>query len=35
VIPAQTQLLRIEGAGHDLARGRFDMNAVIKAVLAK
>jgi predicted alpha/beta-hydrolase family hydrolase len=33
-IPAPTQLLPIDGAGHDLRRGRFDLAAVAAAFLA-
>jgi predicted alpha/beta-hydrolase family hydrolase len=33
LIPAPTQLIAIEGAGHDLKRGRFDLGAVVGAVL--
>jgi uncharacterized protein len=29
VIPAKTQLVVIEGAGHDLARGRFDLERLV------
>jgi uncharacterized protein len=29
VIPARTQLVVIEGAGHDLARGMFDINRLV------
>jgi predicted alpha/beta-hydrolase family hydrolase len=32
-IPAATQLLPIDGAGHDLRRGRFDLAAVVAAFL--
>lgn len=32
-IPAPTQVIPIEGAGHDLRRGRFDLGAVAAAVL--
>lgn len=32
VIPATTRILPIEGAGHDLRRGRFDLSAVITAL---
>jgi predicted alpha/beta-hydrolase family hydrolase len=31
-IPARTDLLSIEGAGHDLKRGRFDLGRVVAAV---
>jgi predicted alpha/beta-hydrolase family hydrolase len=34
LIPAQTRLIRIEGAGHDLKRGRLDFASVVEAVLA-
>jgi uncharacterized protein len=30
-IPARTQVMPIEGAGHDLKRGRFDLGAVVGA----
>ena len=33
VIPAATQLMPIDGAGHDLRRGRFDLAAVAAAFL--
>src|SRR5882762_2857293 len=33
-IPASTRLLPIDGAGHDLRRGRFDLAAVVAAFLA-
>jgi uncharacterized protein len=33
-IPAPVTLLRIEGAGHDLKRGRFDLGGVVDAVAA-
>ena len=32
-IPAATRLMPIDGAGHDLRRGRFDLDAVVIAVL--
>jgi predicted alpha/beta-hydrolase family hydrolase len=32
VIPATTRILPIEGAGHDLRRGRFDLSAVATAL---
>ena len=32
-IPAPTRLMPIEGAGHDLRRGRFDLGAVVAAAL--
>jgi predicted alpha/beta-hydrolase family hydrolase len=32
-IPASTQLLPIDGAGHDLRRGRFDLAAIVAAFL--
>jgi predicted alpha/beta-hydrolase family hydrolase len=32
IIPAATQLIRIEGAGHDLAKGRFDLHPMIAAL---
>ena len=31
VIPATTRILPIDGAGHDLRRGRFDLSAVVTA----
>jgi hypothetical protein len=34
LIPAKTQLIAIDGAGHDLKRGRFDLAAVATALLA-
>ena len=33
-IPAATRLLPIDGAGHDLRRGRFDLASVVAAFLA-
>jgi predicted alpha/beta-hydrolase family hydrolase len=33
LVPAPTQLLTVEGAGHDLRRGRFDLAAVVASVL--
>jgi predicted alpha/beta-hydrolase family hydrolase len=33
LIPAPTQIMSIEGAGHDLKRGRFDVAALVKLVL--
>ncbi len=33
LIPASTRLIPIEGAGHDLKRGRFDLASVVSAVL--
>ncbi|HEV2188602.1 MAG TPA: alpha/beta fold hydrolase [Stellaceae bacterium] len=33
-IPAPTRIVTIDGAGHDLKRGRFDLGAVVKALLA-
>lgn len=33
-IPARVKLLPIEGAGHDLKRGRFDLGRVVDAVAA-
>jgi predicted alpha/beta-hydrolase family hydrolase len=33
-IPAATQLIAIEGAGHDLKRGRFDFAPVVAALIA-
>jgi predicted alpha/beta-hydrolase family hydrolase len=35
VIPAPVQVMPIEGAGHDLRRGRFDLGAVVGAALAQ
>ena len=32
-IPAPTRLMPVEGAGHDLRRGRFDLAAVVAATL--
>jgi predicted alpha/beta-hydrolase family hydrolase len=34
LIPAPTQILSIEGAGHDLKRGRFDVAALVQLVLS-
>ena len=34
LIPAPTRLIPIEGAGHDLRRGRFDLASVIAALVA-
>jgi uncharacterized protein len=34
LIPAKTQLVPIEGGGHDLKRGRFDFALVVSALLA-
>jgi predicted alpha/beta-hydrolase family hydrolase len=33
LIPAPTKVLSIEGAGHDLKRGRFDLSAMVAALL--
>jgi uncharacterized protein len=33
LIPAPTRLITIEGAGHDLRRGRFDASATLAALL--
>jgi uncharacterized protein len=33
LIPAPTQLIPVEGAGHDLKRGRFDLAAMVSALL--
>jgi uncharacterized protein len=33
LIPAPTQLIAIDGAGHDLRRGRFDLAPVVEALL--
>ncbi len=35
LIPAPVQVMQIEGAGHDLRRGRFDLGAVVAAALAQ
>ena len=32
LIPAPTETITIEGAGHDLRRGRFDLASVVAAV---
>jgi hypothetical protein len=32
-IPARHRLIRVEGAGHDLKRGRFDFAPIVKALL--
>jgi predicted alpha/beta-hydrolase family hydrolase len=32
-IPAPTRLIAVEGAGHDLKRGRFDLAAMVSALL--
>jgi uncharacterized protein len=34
LIPARKRLLAIDGAGHDLKRGRFDLSPVIAALRA-
>jgi predicted alpha/beta-hydrolase family hydrolase len=34
-IPAPVRVMPIEGAGHDLKRGRFDLGAVVAAALAQ
>lgn len=34
LVPAATRLIAVEGAGHDLKRGRFDFSPVVAAVLA-
>ncbi|MFZ3235531.1 MAG: alpha/beta family hydrolase [Stellaceae bacterium] len=34
LIPAATRLIPVDGAGHDLKRGRFDLAPVVAAVLA-
>jgi predicted alpha/beta-hydrolase family hydrolase len=31
-IPALTEMITIDGAGHDLKRGRFDLGSVVAAV---
>jgi predicted alpha/beta-hydrolase family hydrolase len=33
LIPAKTQLIRIEGAGHDLKRGRFEFSPIVAALI--
>ena len=33
-IPAATQIIAIDGAGHDLRRGRFDLPSIAAAFLA-
>jgi hypothetical protein len=33
MIPAPTRVLSVEGAGHDLKRGRFDLGAMVAALL--
>jgi uncharacterized protein len=33
LIPAPTQIIVVDGAGHDLRRGRFDVAAVVSALL--
>ena len=33
LIPAPTRLIPVEGAGHDLKRGRFDLAAMVSALL--
>ena len=35
LIPAETHLIVIEGAGHDLKRGRFDLSPVVAALPAR
>jgi hypothetical protein len=35
LVPAATRLIAVEGAGHDLKRGRFDLAPVVAAVLAE
>jgi len=35
LIPAPTQVIPIDGAGHDLKRGRFNLAAVVAAALAQ
>jgi hypothetical protein len=35
LIPAPTEVMPIEAAGHDLKRGRFDLGAVVAALLAQ
>jgi hypothetical protein len=35
LIPAPTQVLPIERAGHDLRRGRIDFDAMVAAALAQ
>jgi predicted alpha/beta-hydrolase family hydrolase len=34
LIPASTRIVVVDGAGHDLRRGRFDLSAVAEALLA-
>jgi len=34
LIPAKTVLIEIDGAGHDLKRGKFELDRVVRAVLA-
>ncbi|HXP05153.1 MAG TPA: alpha/beta family hydrolase [Stellaceae bacterium] len=34
LIPTPTRIITIDGAGHDLKRGRFDLAVVVKALLA-
>ena len=33
MIPAQSEIIPVEGAGHDLKRGRFDFDRVVAALL--
>ena len=33
-IPAPTRLIAVEGAGHDLKRGRFDLDAIVEGLAA-
>jgi uncharacterized protein len=35
LVPAATQLISIDGAGHDLKRGRFDLTPVVAALLGE
>ena len=35
LIPAETRLIRIEGAGHDLRRGRFDWLSAVRALVPR
>ena len=33
LIPASTKVIAIEGAGHDLKRGRFDLSVIVATIL--
>jgi uncharacterized protein len=35
MIPAPTKLIPIDGAGHDLKRGRFDLSPIVSALLGR